>query len=195
MASQKHIAHEILARAHSPDTSEQLFTERVRQKPLHVRPTSPTPADNRSRRRLHRLRKKEYFLRKRKPKPLSAREKRITGVHDLPKEEVKYEIFRELHKMWVKYMHEVLGLKKGVSPRVTPASHGSQLASADFHGAELEVVRSTCVSRVGVKGIVVRDSKFAFVLVTENNKMKSESLSILLIFGVLAVFNNVCYAP
>lgn len=178
MGSQKHVAHEILARAHSPGTSEQLFTERVKQKPLHVRPTSPTPADNRSRRRLHRLRKKEYFLRKRKPKPLSAREKRVTGVHELPKEEVKYEIFQKLHAMWVEYMHEVLGLKKGFNPRVTPSSHGSLLTSADFHGAELEVVRSTCVSRVGVKGIVVRDSKFAFVLVTKNDKMKSESICV-----------------
>jgi ribonuclease P protein subunit POP4 len=151
----------------------------VRQKPLHVRPTSPTPADNRSRRRLHRLRKKEYFLRKRKPKPLSAREKRAMGVHKLPKEEAKYAVFKKLHAMWVEYMQEVLDLKKGVAAgrTVTSASHGSQLASADYHGAEFEVVRSTCVSRVGVKGIVVRDSKFTFVLVTEKDKMKSKSPS------------------
>ncbi|KAL1954379.1 hypothetical protein VTO42DRAFT_1245 [Malbranchea cinnamomea] len=174
MASQKHIAQELLARAHSPDTAEQLFTERVRQKPLHIRPTSPTLADNRERRRLHRLRKKEYFLRKQKPKPLSAREKRITGVHELPKNEVKYEIFKKLHAMWVEYMQEVLNLKDARGNTVvTPLSHGSKLVSADFHGAELEVVRSTCVSRVGVKGIVVRDSKFVFVLVTEKDKMKT----------------------
>lgn len=72
-------------------------------------------------------------------------------------------------------MQDVLDLKKeGNSRPVTPLSHGSKLVSADFHGAELEVVRSTCVSRVGVKGIVVRDSRFAFVLVTESDNMKSE---------------------
>ncbi|KAK2781822.1 hypothetical protein FQN52_001315 [Onygenales sp. PD_12] len=169
-----HIAQQLIARAHSPDTTAELFTERVKQKPLFLRPTSPTPADNRSRRRLQRLRKKEYFLRKQKPKPLSAREKRATGVHDLPKEEIKYEVFKGLHRMWTEYMYEVLDFKRdGSKPFVSPLAHGALLASADFHGAELEVVRSRCVSRVGVKGIVVRDSKFTFMVVTEKDEVKT----------------------
>lgn len=57
---------------------------------------------------------------------------------------------------------------------VTAQSHGSRLASADFHGAEIEVVRSRCASRVGMKGIVVRDSKFTFVIVTEKDETKSK---------------------
>ncbi|WEW57704.1 ribonuclease P subunit [Emydomyces testavorans] len=176
---QSHIAHQLLSRAHSPDTAEQLFTEKVKLKPLYLRPTSPTPADNRARRRLHRLRKKEYFLRKQKPKPLTAREKRILGVHGLPKEEVRYETFKKLNGLWVEYMWEMLELKRPGSQHVnmgqviTATGHGAKLASADFHGAELQVVRSRCVSRVGVKGIVVRDSKFAFVLVTEKNELKT----------------------
>ncbi|KAL1967988.1 hypothetical protein VTN77DRAFT_2405 [Rasamsonia byssochlamydoides] len=174
MASQSHIAHELLRRAHSPDTASQLFTERIKQKPLFLRPTSPTPADNRSRRRLHRLRKKEYFYRKQKPKPLSAREKRISGIYDIPKEECKYEIFKGLHKLWVEYMQEVLDIKdRRVNTPVTALSHGSKLASADFHGAEIEVVRSRCASRVGMKGIVVRDTKFTFVVVTEKDEAKT----------------------
>lgn len=179
-----HVAHQLLARAHSPETAEQIFTEKVKQRPLYLRPTSPTPADNRSRRRLHRLRKKEYFLRKQKPKPLSAREKRVLGVHDLPKEEVKYETFKKLHSLWVEYMWDILDLRPpsgkahtGTGQGITAMTHGAKLASADFHGAELQVVRSKCVSRVGVKGIVVRDSKFAFVLVTEKNEMKSRPSS------------------
>ncbi|KAF4220237.1 hypothetical protein CNMCM8980_004415 [Aspergillus fumigatiaffinis] len=167
-----HIARELLARAHSPDTAEQLFTERVKQKPLYLRPTSPTPADNRERRRLHRIRKKEYFLRKQKPKPLSAREKRISGLYDLPKEECKYSIFKELHKLWVGYMQEILDLRVRKVP-ITPQSHGSKLVTADFHGAEVEVVRSRCSGRVGVKGIVARDTKFAFMIVTEKDEVKT----------------------
>jgi ribonuclease P protein subunit POP4 len=177
--TQNHIAYQLLSRAHSPNTASQLFTEKVKQKPLFLRPTSPTPADNRSRRRLHRLRKREYFLRKQKPKPLSAREKRVSGIYDLRKEEVKYDIFNGLHNMWVEYMHEVLDLKRGESDTlVTALGHGSKLASADFHGAELEVVRSGCVSRVGVKGIVVRDSKFTFVIVTPKDQVKSGCFSV-----------------
>ncbi|KAF4159797.1 hypothetical protein CNMCM6936_009155 [Aspergillus lentulus] len=167
-----HIARELLARAHSPETAEQLFTERVKQKPLYLRPTSPTPADNRERRRLHRIRKKEYFLRKQKPKPLSAREKRISGLYDLPKEECKYSIFKELHKLWVGYMQEILDLRVRKVP-ITPQSHGSKLVTADFHGAEVEVVRSRCAGRVGVKGIVARDTKFTFMIVTEKDEVKT----------------------
>ena len=59
------------------------------------------------------------------------------------------------------------------SNRITAASHGSKLASADFHGADIQVVRSRCVSRVGLRGIVVRDTKFAFVLITEKSEVKS----------------------
>ncbi|PLB42158.1 RNase P/RNase MRP complex subunit [Aspergillus candidus] len=169
-----HIGQELLSRAHAPDTAEQLFTERIKHKPLYLRPTSPTPADNRNRRRLHRLRKKEYFLRKQKPKPLSARQKRASGLYDLPKEECKYAVFKELHKLWVEYMHDILDVKDRPGQfAVTPLSHGSKLVSADFHGAEVEVVRSRCAGRVSTKGIVVRDTMFTFVVVTEKDEVKT----------------------
>lgn len=174
-APKTHIAHTLLSRAHSPDSATQQFTERIKQKPLFLRATSPSASDNRSRRRLHRLRKKEYFLRHQKPQPLSAREKRKSGLYDLPKEECKYAIFKGLHELWVGYMQEILDVKAGPHGHVSPASHGSKLASADYHGAEVEVVRSGCVGRVGTKGIVVRDTKFTFVIVTEKDEMKSES--------------------
>lgn len=177
-ASKPHIAQELLSRAHSPDTAEQLFTERIKQKPLYLRPTSPTPADNRSRRRLQRLRKKEYFYRKQRPQPLSARQKRVSGLYEISKEECKYEIFKGLHELWVQYMQDVLGIEKSVNSSrplvISPQSHGSKLVSADYHGAEVEVVRSRCAGRVGAKGIVVRDTKFTFVIVTEKDVVKSE---------------------
>jgi len=78
--------------------------------------------------------------------------------------------------MWVEYMQEVLDLNDRRTNVVTPLSHGSKLVSADFHGAEIEVVRSRCATRVGLKGIVVRDSKFTFVIVTEKDEMKSASV-------------------
>lgn len=79
-------------------------------------------------------------------------------------------------------MQEVLDLRSdgtgtgagGGSGQVTALSHGSKLVSADFHGAEIEVVRSRCAGRVGMRGIVVRDTKFTFVVVTEGDEVKSE---------------------
>ncbi|KAJ5587246.1 uncharacterized protein N7459_003011 [Penicillium hispanicum] len=175
-APKAHIAHTLLSRAHSPDSAAQQFTERIKQKPLFLRPTSPSAADNRSRRRLHRLRKKDYFLRHQRPRPLSAREKRISGLYDLPQEECNHDIFQGLHALWIEYMQEILDLKTDHrSGMVTPASHGAKLVSADYHGAEVEVVRSRCASRVGMKGIVARDTKFTFVIVTEKDEVKSKS--------------------
>lgn len=76
--------------------------------------------------------------------------------------------------MWVRYMQDMLDLgEKKFKPPMTPLSHGSKLSSADFHGAEVEVVRSRCEGRVGVRGIVVRDTKFTFVVVTRGDEVKS----------------------
>ena len=55
---------------------------------------------------------------------------------------------------------------------VTSQGAGPVIASADFHGAEVEVVRSRCVSRVGVRGSVVRDKKFTLVVITRRDEVK-----------------------
>ena len=173
-----HPAHDLLTRAHSPDTAARIFTDKVKNKPLLLQPTAAS--DQRALRRHIRLRKKEYFERKRKPRPLSAKEKRRLGVFKLKKEEIKYEIYKGLHEMWKGYMMEVLGYLKdgevvesGGPKEVTAQSHGGLLASADFHGAELEVARSTDVGKVGIKGIVVRDTKFTFVVITAKDEVKT----------------------
>jgi len=177
-----HPAHALLARAHSPSTALDLFTTKVKHQPLLIRPSSPPRAsDNRALRRRIRLKKKEYFLRKQKPRPLSAKEKRKLGVHELKNDECKYVIYEGLHRLWIGYMQEVLGLSSsaeksgdnGTNKVITPQVHGSLLATADFHGAEVEVVRCGCVDRVGLKGIVVRDTKFTFVVITKKDQVKS----------------------
>ncbi|KAJ5313569.1 RNA polymerase Rpb8 [Penicillium atrosanguineum] len=151
-----HIAQSLLARAHSPDTASQQFTERIKQKPLFLRPTSPSASDNRSRRRLHRLRKKNISSdtngRALYPRARSARQASTISLKK----------------------NEILDLKTdGRSGLVTPASHGAKLVSADYHGAEVEVVRSRSAGRVGLKGFVVRDTKFTFVIVTEKDQVKT----------------------
>ena len=55
---------------------------------------------------------------------------------------------------------------------VDAVTAGPILVSADYHGALLEVVRSRCVSRVGLKGIVVKDTKFTFEVVTTRDVVK-----------------------
>lgn len=171
-------SHALLSRAHSPDTALRIHTDRVQKKPLLLRPTSPNPTTARGRRQADRLALKRR--RSNKPAPLSAKQKRALGIHDIPAAQRRYALFEGLHAMWVGYMREVLGLEEagaGGAQYVTAASAGPKLVSADFHGAEVEVVRSRCTGRVGVRGIVVKDTKFTFEVVTRGDEVKSECSS------------------
>lgn len=69
-------------------------------------------------------------------------------------------------------MQEILFDGRPIEMTVTAESVGSKICSADFHGAEVEVVRSRCPSRVGVKGIVVKDSRHVFEIVTKKDEVK-----------------------
>jgi ribonuclease P protein subunit POP4 len=99
-------------------------------------------------------------------------------VYDIPAAQRRYEIYEPLHALWCAYIREVLGLQPASSAGgggrtyVDGNGAGPMLASADYHGARLEVVRSRCVSRVGLQGIVVKDNKFSFELVTRRNEVK-----------------------
>lgn len=49
-----------------------------------------------------------------------------------------------------------------------------QLCRADFHGAQLRVLRAHCHSLQGAAGIVLLESRGTFQIVTPQNKVKSE---------------------
>lgn len=160
------VALSLLSRAHSPDSTDRIFTEKIKTRPLLIKPSEPSNAQHH--RRTLRQRQLSERRKKQKPKPLSSREKRALGLYEIPPSAQKYSIYEPLHHMWVAYMQEVLG------PNCMPVNSGTaaKLCSADFHGALLEVVRSRCVGRVGLRGIVVKDSKFAFEIVTKNDARK-----------------------
>jgi ribonuclease P protein subunit POP4 len=178
MASTLPFAHELLHRALPPDAAAQYHEERVIKRPLYLRPTSPEPSARALRRKA--LTEKKEKVKKRKalkPRPLSAAKKRELGLLEIPKEQVKWSIYVPLHNLWLGYMRDILGLTpeqgvEGRAPYVSPTNAGPVLVSADMHGALVEVVRSRCVSRVGLKGIVVRDSQHLFEIVTEGSKLK-----------------------
>lgn len=172
-----HIAESLLEEAHPSAVASSIFADKVLHRPLHLRPTSPDPAsqDARAKRRLHRLQKQEKSNRRRKVKPLSAKEKRDTGIYDIPDSAKKYEIYVPLHEMWLGYMREILALDNDQRGFVTAQNAGSKLSSADYHGAELNVVRSKCAGLVGLAGIVVRDTKFTFQIITKKDELKSQA--------------------
>ena len=49
-----------------------------------------------------------------------------------------------------------------------------RLMNADLHAALLHVTQSRCSSLVGISGIVLQETKNAFVLVTCDNQLKSK---------------------
>ncbi|KAI6899604.1 RNase P/MRP, p29 subunit [Hortaea werneckii] len=174
----EHIAEALLKRAHSPDQANTIFRERVKQRPLLLRPTSPDPdLDARSKRQSLRHQKaksqRSSSSSSTKPKPLSAKQKRRLDLYAIPASQRKYAIYAPLHRMWCAYIREILGLgREGKRTFVDANSAGPVLVSADYHGALLEVTRSRCLSRVGTKGIVVKDTKFTFELVTMRDEVK-----------------------
>ncbi len=77
-------------------------------------------------------------------------------------------MFEPLCSLWLAYIREILGREIYAGGEGAAA----KLASADSYGAEVEVIRSSCVSRVGIKGIIIKDSKFAFEIMTRKNTLK-----------------------
>ncbi|KAH6856937.1 putative rRNA and tRNA processing protein [Chaetomium sp. MPI-CAGE-AT-0009] len=162
------IAAILLGRAHDADEATRIFTEKVQQRPLFLTPSSPPPSDARAARRRAQEKKKQQRKKALKPKPLSATQRRRLGLYDVPREAQRYALFEPLHRLWLGYVREILGAEVHTGGEGAAA----KLASADFHGAGVRVVRSGCVSRVGIEGIVVKDSKFAFEVVTRKNQVK-----------------------
>jgi ribonuclease P protein subunit POP4 len=159
---------DLLARAHSPDTVDRIFTDKIQYRSLQLRPSSPPPHISNARERRRKLRQQAKDKKKLRPKPLSSRDRRKLGLYDIPREGHKYEIYEPLNRLWQGYMREILGAEIYTGGQGAAA----KLSSAEFHGAGVEVVRSHCPGRVGIKGIVVRDRKFVFEIITNKRGVK-----------------------
>ncbi|KAI1075757.1 RNase P/MRP, p29 subunit [Whalleya microplaca] len=162
------LTQELLARAHSPDSTNRIYADKIQHRPLLLKPSSPPPPNARDARRQAR-RATQKRARALKPKPLSARERRRWGLYDIPREGQTYAVFEPLNRLWRGYVREILGNELYTGGQGAAA----KLSAADFHGAEVEVSRSGCPSRVGIRGIVIKDSRFVFEIVTRRNQVKT----------------------
>ncbi|KAJ2905466.1 hypothetical protein MKZ38_005342 [Zalerion maritima] len=170
LEKEKFITRRLLAEAHPPKAAQRIFSDKIDHRKLFLRPNSPPPDDARAIRRSAREVREQRKLKKPlKPKPLSARERRELKVYRVPPGSKKYATFAPLHNVWLAHIHSVLGdgLYNG------GLAVAANLTSAEFLGAKVTVSRSSCPSRVGVGGIIIKDSKFVFELVTEKNAIKT----------------------
>ncbi|RYP67561.1 hypothetical protein DL771_007173 [Monosporascus sp. 5C6A] len=161
------VTQELLSRAHSPDSANRIYAEKIQHRPLFLKPNPSPPPDARDFRRKAREEKRKR-AKALKPKPLSARQRRRLGLHEIPKHDQKYTVFEPLNKLWLGYIREILGNELYTGGQGAAA----KLSTADFHGAEVEVSRSNCPGRVGIHGIIVKDSRFVFEIVTKQGQMK-----------------------
>ncbi|KAK6953841.1 hypothetical protein Daesc_003803 [Daldinia eschscholtzii] len=166
--SNQSLTHELLSRAHSPDSTNRIYSEKIQHRPLFLKPNSPPPSNARDARRRARV-EKQKRLKALKPKPLSARQRRKLGLYEVPKEGQKYAIFEPLNRLWLGYIREILGSELYTGGQGAAA----KLSAADFHGARVEVSRSSCPSRVGIQGIVIKDARFVFEIITPKSQIKT----------------------
>jgi len=121
---------------------------------------------------------------------MGRREAAEMGVWRLRKEEVRWDAFVPLHRLWLGYMSELLGLttvdrlgqekekeqeQEHAMKAAMPSAAGmhAKLVKADFHGSIMTVRRSKNPSLVGVSGIVVQETENMFKVVTRKDKLKA----------------------
>ncbi|PNF27908.1 hypothetical protein B7P43_G08318 [Cryptotermes secundus] len=116
----------------------------------------------------------------RKKKQLSLKQRRELGLYKINRTGMKYKDFEELHCLWKEYMRSCLDLEE-LAKRGFTGEPGSKywnnfsqvFLKADYHGAYLKVVRSTCSSLVGQSGIVVFDTKNTFKIIGRDNIVRT----------------------
>ncbi|QSL65948.1 hypothetical protein MERGE_003085 [Pneumocystis wakefieldiae] len=174
-SSQKHeygedLVLNLLKKGLPDEIAESLYINKVKNKPLLIHPTdiyrnNEQGNDPRNIKRLNYLSKLHHKGHKKKPKALSSREKKATGIYNITKDACKYNIWMPLHSLWKEYIKEIVGSS---SASIIP----QKLLKADMHGSKLKVVRSRCPSRVGIEGICIKETKKTFILITEKNQQK-----------------------
>lgn len=124
-----------------------------------------------------------------KREKMGRREAAEMGVWRLRREEARWEAFVPLHRLWLGYMSELLGLttldtleqkqeQRGRTAHAMKAAMPSaagmhaKLVKADFHGSIMTLRRSKNTSLVGLSGIVVQETENTFKVVTRKDRLK-----------------------
>ncbi|KND05125.1 uncharacterized protein SPPG_00795 [Spizellomyces punctatus DAOM BR117] len=116
--------------------------------------------------RQQRRSKKDEMKRKRKTKRMSAKERKETGVWDVPVEAQKYALYVPLHNLWQGYINDLFD--KSSQPGIILP----RMMKADYHGALLTVAKSKCPTYIGISGIVIKETENMFYIITKDDCMK-----------------------
>ncbi|XP_042054218.1 ribonuclease P protein subunit p29-like isoform X1 [Salvia splendens] len=102
---------------------------------------------------------------KRSIKHMSLKQHKSIGTFDLPKAFHNFDIFKAMHEKWKSYIQKLLKI-----------AGREQLAqcflNVDLHGAIILVVQCKTAAYVGLHGIMVRETKETFGIVTQDSKFE-----------------------
>ncbi|XP_006613343.2 ribonuclease P protein subunit p29 [Apis dorsata] len=114
-----------------------------------------------------------------KGKLLTNRKRMQLGLRKISyNSDMKYTDLLPLNKLWLNYMQQVLGIKFFTNiPRdpIDPnwENINQQLVKVDFHGAQISIVGSKCPSLIGLKGIIIQDTKNTFKICGTDNIIRT----------------------
>lgn len=103
----------------------------------------------------------------RRKKTLTSKEKRLSGVYEIPKECRRYQLFIPLHKLWLQYFEEM------IAECTSNDAILNKVIKADFHGAVFTVTQSKSSNFVGISGIMVKETENIFYIITRNDELKT----------------------
>ncbi|ELT93186.1 hypothetical protein CAPTEDRAFT_156834 [Capitella teleta] len=136
---------------------------------------------------------------KKKQKQLTSREIRRLRVFQLKSEGQRYSHYISLHKLWCSYIKDLVDLTKVTDANISEFER--KMTRADFHGAVISVNKSRSSCLVGLKGIVLQETKNTFKIITEKDlirtipKPHSEFCINVEDYVVVVYGNNICHKP
>ncbi|KAJ1607408.1 POP4-like ribonuclease P protein subunit [Cryptosporidium canis] len=148
-------------------------------------------------------------------KKLSHKVFKNEGFFDVAKEikvrNLGYSHFIPLHQLWKQYMRGLTesssaqsgsSMGQGAKGGIRLSQLSQSLSQADLHGSFMTVIFSKNKSCVNVQGIVVKETKETFVIISPDNKvrtvLKSQSIFGIVIpnnYQVTLYGSQLCYHP
>ncbi|XP_058808403.1 ribonuclease P protein subunit p29 [Phymastichus coffea] len=102
----------------------------------------------------------------------------LLGLNKFGKKSLRYTEMLSLNSLWLGYMHHMLGLQDFKTLPINPTDSqwenvNQHLIKADFHGAIVTIVQSKCPSTVGIRGIIIQDTKNTFRILSEDDVIRT----------------------
>ena len=88
-------------------------------------------------------------------------------ISKIKKDKISYETLLPMNKIWNEYINNLL------NGTLNEEIIAGKFLKADLHGAMIEVINSNNKNNIGIKGILIFESRRTFNILTKENKVKT----------------------